>query len=69
MLGLLMSLMGAWVAILDQVARGEMAEVSLPGALRFDLPRVEGALLACLCSSHPEARVCVMMIQSSACQP
>ena len=56
-LGLLLALMGAWVAILDEVARGEMAEVAVPGALRFDLPRVEGALLACLCSSQPEARL------------
>lgn len=53
-LGLLVSLMGAWVAILDEIARGEIAEVSLPGTLRFDLPRIEGAALACLCSCHPE---------------
>lgn len=55
-LGLLVSLMGAWVAILDEVARGEMAEVSQPAALRFDLPRVEGTALACMCSSQPEVR-------------
>ena len=53
-LGLLMSLMGAWVAILDDMARGDSANEPAAAALRFDLPRIEGAALACLCSYSPE---------------
>ena len=53
-LGLLMSLMGAWVAILDDTARGTTANEPAAAALRFDLPRMEGAALACLCSYSPE---------------
>ena len=58
-LGQLISLMGDWVAILDEMARGGMAGMEPSGqSLRFDLPRVESAVLACLCSSHPE--VCLL---------
>ena len=47
--------------------------MSLPGALHFELPRVEGALLACLCSSHPEVGPCVLgqapkLFRAAACQ-
>ena len=49
-----MSLMGTWVAILDDIARGDSADEPSAAALRFDLPRVEGAALACLCSYSPE---------------
>ena len=66
-LGLLISLMGAWVAILDEIARGEIAEVSLPGTLRFDLPRIEGAALACLCSCHPEVSTAQLAVCEHLC--
>lgn len=53
---LLISLMKEWVTILDEVARGQISEVSSPSALLFDVARIEGLALACLCSISDAVR-------------